>query len=140
MRPESGGIDLNELLHSSLEFDVQAAFMGAVSDIVSNEILSLDEKFARTEFLMGQARSDVYRDLVDVQAIANMAMECASHMHGQIGAEMFSGLFKPDNHDDAHHHSEREGDEDDGETDKKKSKKKPESSQPIGWLALTGKR
>jgi hypothetical protein len=97
---------LDGLLSPEMGFDVQAAFESAASDVLNDDLLELEEKIARTEFILQEASSEIYRELVDLSTLAEQIMGC-THDHAVQGA-LLSGalgdLFgEHAGHDHAHH-------------------------------------
>lgn len=121
------------------DFDLNAAFQNALSDVVTDEELALDEKVMRMETIIAEGSSEVYQDFVDMRAIAaQMEMFCA-HDHALNdalgGSEFIGGLLSEhadDGHDHAGHEYSHNNDDDTEEEDDKKSKKKKRKKRR--WL------
>lgn len=115
------------------EFDINAAFQGAIEDVATSTTLALDEKIQRMEFMVNEATSEFYRGFVDLRAMATqmeaqMEMMCR-HNHGATESmrsnETLSGFV--DTHKDNgpnHDDSDQDHQDDDGHENSKKGKKK----------------
>lgn len=132
MNNEALTIDIEDLVHPDLQIDHDAAFRGAASDIWNDALRALDEKIAHTEQLMANAKSELYRDVVDFRSLADTLMACAAHHHGSEGADALSKLFAKDTPEG------QEIDTDDKKKKKKKRKEKVQKQQPY-LKALMGK-
>lgn len=90
------------------EFDINAAFQGAMCDVLTDEELALEEKVRRMEVIVSEGTSDVYRGFVDFQAqVAQMHMICGEdHALRQavMGSEMLSGFMEQHGPNDGHGH------------------------------------
>jgi len=134
--PEAPAIDLGELLSPDMGFDIQGAFQAAASDVLNDDLLELEEKIARTERILQQASSELYRELVDLSALAEQIMGCA-HDHTLQEALLAGALgemFAHHGHDHGH-----DGPED---NDKKSAKKQParQTYSDLIWQFFQKKR
>jgi hypothetical protein len=132
MSAESPSLALESLLDPSLGFDYTAAFQGAASDVISNETLRLDEKVARTEQILTEANSEVYRGFVDMRSLVE-SIGCDAHEHGVLGALEQGEFGEHFGRQDAH----RKHDSDDNAKNEKRKKqdKSKSSARRLGWFA-----
>ena len=140
-------VEENAMFGMELDFDLNAAFQGAISGIASDADLALDEKVRRMEVIINEGNSDTYRDFVDFRQIASQMQMICSHDHalGQMmnaNDSLSSILGKHDDNDGhnhsshTHHEEEEENDDDDDDNNKKKKSK---SSKRRGWFSYFAK-
>lgn len=107
------------------DFDINAAFQGAVADVVTNQELALDEKVRRMESIVAEGSSELYRDFVDFSQLAQqMEMLCAHDHDLQSAFESSSSLSSLMNRNEQKHGHDHD------EKDAKKSKKKKTKLSP----------
>jgi hypothetical protein len=141
-RPEAS-VEENAIFGMELEFDLNAAFQGAISGIASDDELALDEKVRRMEAIINEGNSDTYRDFVDFRQIASQMQMICSHDHalGQMmnsNDSLSSVLGKHDDNDGHNHSSHKHDDEEDDDDDSDK-KKKSKSLKKRGWFSYFAK-
>jgi hypothetical protein len=141
-RPEAS-VEENGIFGMELEFDLNAAFQGAISGIASDDELALDEKVRRMEAIINEGNSDTYRDFVDFRQIASQMQMICSHDHalGQMmnsNDSLSSVLGKHDDNDGHNHSSHKHDDEEDDDDDSDK-KKKSKSLKKRGWFSYFAK-
>ena len=126
-----------------LDFDLNAAFQGAISGIASDEELALDEKIRRMESIINEGNSETYRDFVDFRQIASQMQMICSHDHalGQMmkSNDSLSSILGKHDDNDGHNHSSHSHDEDDDEDDDSDKKKKSKSLKKRGWFSYFAK-
>ena len=129
-------------LDLGLDFDINAAFEGALSDVQENEELQLEEKIFRMETIVTEANSDIYRDFVDFQSMASQIQMMCDHDHtfaSQVEtSDTLSNFINPFIKDQdslphqhqhpTHHKDEYEIDPKTGKKKKKKKKKRTSSN------------
>ncbi|MDB5171062.1 MAG: hypothetical protein JWO35_756 [Candidatus Saccharibacteria bacterium] len=120
-------------------FDINAAFQGATQDVISDTELALEEKVRRMEVIVSEGTSEVYRDFVDLRALA--AQMSHDHMLCQAaqGSEALSSFMDGHSSDDGHNHGDSSHDEhshknDDDEIDPKTGTKKKKKR---GWFGVS---
>jgi hypothetical protein len=136
-------VEENAIFGMELEFDLNAAFQGAISGIASDDEIALDEKVRRMEAIINEGNSDTYRDFVDFRQIASQMQMICSHDHalGQMmnsNDSLSSVLGKHDDNDGHNHSSHKHNDEEDDDDDSDK-KKKSKSSKRRGWFSYFAK-
>ncbi len=124
------------------EFDINAAFLEAISSVVSDSELALEEKVRRMEVIVSESVSPVYNDFVDFrQMAAQMEMIC-NHDHSlsqsMLGSEAISGFMDSHKADNKHSHgdelhSEHNHDDDQYEIDPKTGKKIKKKKRTFKW-------
>ncbi|MCX6729789.1 MAG: hypothetical protein NTV95_04105 [Candidatus Saccharibacteria bacterium] len=140
-RPEAS-VEENAIFGMELDFDLNAAFQGAISGVASDAELALDEKVRRMESIINEGNSDTYRDFVDFRQIASQMQMICSHDHalGQMmnANDSLSSILGKHDDNDGHNHSSHSHDEDDDDDDNNK-KKKSKSSKRRGWFSYFAK-
>jgi hypothetical protein len=141
-RPEAS-VEENAIFGMELEFDLNAAFQGAISGVASDADLALDEKVRRMESIINEGNSETYRDFVDFRQIASQMQMICSHDHelGQMmnaNSSLSSILGKHDDND-GHNHSSHGHDNDEEDDDDNNKKKKSKSSKRRGWFSYFAK-
>lgn len=134
-----------EIDFGSLEadFDINAAFQEAMSDVASNEEIALEEKVRRMEVIVSEGTSEVYKDFVDFRSMAaQMEMFC-NHDHALNQATQGSktlSSFMDGHKEDGHGHDgtthdkhDHKKDDDEYEIDPKTGKKKKKKRN---WFGL----
>ncbi len=127
------------------EFNINAAFQEAITGVVSDTELILEEKIRRMEAIVSEGTSEIYRDFVDFRQMAAQIKMICSHDHllyqSVQGNYSLSGFIESYEIDSKHHHSdgpyhkhEHQDDDDstEDEDDSKISKKKKRKYQ--GWF------
>ncbi len=141
-RPEAS-VEENAIFGMELDFDLNAAFQGAISGVASDAELALDEKVRRMEVIINEGNSDTYRDFVDFRQIASQMQMICSHDHalGQMmnANDSLSSILGKHDDNDGHNHSSHSHDEDDDDDDDSDKKKKSKSSKRRGWLSYFSK-
>lgn len=74
-------IEENYFLELEQELDLDAAFQGAMNDVLSDEALRLEEQVEAMEAIILEANSELYYDLVDFQAMATQIEFYCNHNH-----------------------------------------------------------
>lgn len=117
------------------DFDFNAAFQESVTNVVTNEELLLEEKIKRIDVIMAEAKSSLYQEFVDFNALAATAAAQMEHLCGGDDehqaakqSDAASQFAKEDDHE--HHNHDHE---DEHYKNKHKDKKKKRRS---GWLSL----
>ncbi len=123
------------------EFDINAAFQEAVTGVVGDVELALEEKVRRMESIVSEGTSEVYRNFVDFRAMAAQMKMLCSHDHALSqsiqGSEMLSSFLDSYKADDGHNHTDDDKSIDDEyeidpktgkKTKKKKAKKESKKS------------
>lgn len=126
------------------DFDINEMFQEALSGVVTDEELALDEKVRRMEVIVNEGTSEVYRDFVDFRQMASqMEMMCAhDHMFDQSirGSDVLGNLLDAFAEDDGHGHgnghSHGHGEGDDTASTKKRKKKTKKKKKELGALGL----
>lgn len=120
------------------EFDLNAAFQGAMVDVVTDEELQLDEKIRRMETIITEGTSEIYREFVDFRAMASQMQMMCNHDHAlnnaMQGNEKLNGFMSEHSADDGHGHThdkKTDDDEIDPITGKKKKKKRSSNSHHL---------
>ena len=135
-------VEENAMFGMELEFDLNAAFQGAISGVASDAELALDEKVRRMEVIINEGNSDTYRDFVDFRQIASQMQMICSHDHalGQMmnANDSLSSILGKHDDNDGHNHTSHSHDEDDDDDDNNK-KKKSKSSKRRGWFSYFAK-
>ncbi len=124
-------------------FDINTAFLEAVSGVASDTELALEEKVRRMEVIVSEGTSEIYRDFVDFRVMAAQIEMMCSHDHalGQSiqGNETLSTFIDSHRPDEMHSHTanpqDRHKDKDDYEIDPKTGKKTKKKKR-IGWFDL----
>ena len=142
-RPEAS-VEENAIFGMEFDFDLNAAFQGAISGVASDADLALDEKVRRMEVIINEGNSDTYRDFVDFRQIASQMQMICSHDHalGQMmnaNDSLSSILGKHDDNDGHNHSSHTHHEEEDDDDDDSDKKKKSKSSKRRGWLSFFSK-
>ena len=141
-RPEAS-VEENAIFGMELDFDLNAAFQGAISGVASDAELALDEKVRRMEVIINEGNSDTYRDFVDFRQIASQMQMICSHDHalGQMmnANDSLSSILGKHDDNDGHNHSSHSHDEDEDDDDDSDKKKKSKSSKRRGWLSFFSK-
>ena len=136
-------VEENAMFGMELEFDLNAAFQGAISGVASDAELALDEKVRRMEVIINEGNSDTYRDFVDFRQIASQMQMICSHDHalGQMmnANDSLSSILGKHDDNDGHNHTSHSHDEDDDDDDDSDKKKKSKSSKRRGWLSFFSK-
>ena len=136
-------VEENAMVGMELEFDLNAAFQGAISGVASDAELALDEKVRRMEVIINEGNSDTYRDFVDFRQIASQMQMICSHDHalGQMmnANDSLSSILGKHDDNDGHNHSSHSHDEDEDDDDDSDKKKKSKSSKRRGWLSFFSK-
>ena len=136
-------VEENAMFGMELEFDLNAAFQGAISGVASDAELALDEKVRRMEVIINEGNSDTYRDFVDFRQIASQMQMICSHDHalGQMmnANDSLSSILGKHDDNDGHNHSSHSHDEDEDDDDDSDKKKKSKSSKRRGWLSFFSK-
>lgn len=122
-------------------FDINTAFQEAMTGVVTDAELALEEKVRRMEVIVSEGSSDVYRDFVDFRMMATQIEMMCSHDHvlsqSLQNSTTLSGFMDSHKNDDGHNHSESLHDrlehKHEDEKDPKKSKKKKKRT---GWFSL----
>lgn len=132
------------------DFDVNAAVMGAMHDVVSNEELALDEKVRRMELIVSEGMSPVYQEFMNFRELAAF-MHGACGAHGELGqavrgSETLSGFMDNHSSSDGHDHNsaglnkheigdtdQKSDDDDEYETDPKTGRRVKKRHR--GWLS-----
>jgi len=105
-------------------FDINAAFQNAMTAVITDTELALDDKVQRIEVMVREGTSEVYRDFVDFRALAaQMELFC---MHDQAFSDQAQGhgLLSEFMHDHADHDTDDDEWEIDPKTGKKRKKKR----------------
>ena len=141
-RPEAS-VEENAIFGMELDFDLNAAFQGAISGVASDAELALDEKVRRMEVIINEGNSDTYRDFVDFRQIASQMQMICSHDHalGQMmnANDSLSSILGKHDDNDGHNHSSHSHDEDDDDDDDSDKKKKSKSLKKRGWFSYFSK-
>ena len=141
-RPEAS-VEENAIFGMEFEFDLNAAFQGAISGVASDADLALDEKIRRMESIINEGNSETYRDFVDFRQIASQMQMICSHDHalGQMmkSNDSLSSILGKHDDNDGHNHSSHSHDEDDDEDDDSDKKKKSKSLKKRGWFSYFAK-
>ena len=136
-------VEENAMFGMELDFDLNAAFQGAISGVASDAELALDEKVRRMEVIINEGNSDTYRDFVDFRQIASQMQMICSHDHalGQMmnANDSLSSILGKHDDNDGHNHSSHSHDEDEDDDDDSDKKKKSKSSKRRGWLSFFSK-
>ena len=136
-------VEENAMFGMELDFDLNAAFQGAISGVASDAELALDEKVRRMEVIINEGNSDTYRDFVDFRQIASQMQMICSHDHalGQMmnSNDSLSSILGKHDDNDGHNHSSHSHDEDDDDDDDSDKKKKSKSSKRRGWFSYFAK-
>ena len=136
-------VEENAMFGMELEFDLNAAFQGAISGVASDAELALDEKVRRMEVIINEGNSDTYRDFVDFRQIASQMQMICSHDHalGQMmnANDSLSSILGKHDDNDGHNHSSHSHDEDEDDDDDSDKKKKSKSSKRRGWFSYFAK-
>ena len=136
-------VEENAIFGMELDFDLNAAFQGAISGVASDAELALDEKVRRMEVIINEGNSDTYRDFVDFRQIASQMQMICSHDHalGQMmnANDSLSSILGKHDDNDGHNHTSHSHDEDDDDDDDSDKKKKSKSSKRRGWLSFFSK-
>ena len=139
--PEAS-VEENAIFGMEFDFDLNAAFQGAISGVASDADLALDEKVRRMEVIINEGNSDTYRDFVDFRQIASQMQMICSHDHalGQMmnANDSLSSILGKHDDNDGHNHTSHSHDEDDDDDDNNK-KKKSKSSKRRGWFSYFAK-
>lgn len=140
-----------ELLHDpfalELDFDINAAFQDATEGILTDEVLSLEEKIDKVASLITNASSETYQSFVDFRNIAAQIEMFCNHDHQfnesvaqDTTVSSFLSSFKDHGHDhgnetadhSAHGKKEREKTKE----SKKKKKKKEAQKKRKSWFGF----
>ena len=136
-------VEENAMFGMELDFDLNAAFQGAISGIASDEELALDEKIRRMESIINEGNSETYRDFVDFRQIASQMQMICSHDHalGQMmnANDSLSSILGKHDDNDGHNHTSHSHDEDDDDDDDSDKKKKSKSLKKRGWFSYFAK-
>ena len=136
-------VEENAMFGMELDFDLNAAFQGAISGVASDADLALDEKIRRMESIINEGTSETYRDFVDFRQIASQMQMICSHDHalGQMmkSNDSLSSILGKHDDNDGHNHSSHSHDEDDDEDDDSDKKKKSKSLKKRGWFSYFAK-
>ena len=137
-------VEENAMFGMELDFDLNAAFQGAISGIASDADLALDEKVRRMESIINEGNSETYRDFIDFRQIASQMQMICSHDHalGQMinsNDSLSSVIGKHDDNDGHNHSSHTHHEEEDDDDDDSDKKKKSKSLKKRGWFSYFAK-
>ena len=110
-------------------FDVNSAFQQAMSGVITDEELELNDKVSIMEKMITEGSSEAYRNFVDFRSLAGqMEMMCNhDHMFGEAARSngLLSKFMDSHSDDDGHNHDKKQtSSEDEYDIDPKTGKKK----------------
>lgn len=114
-------------------FDINSAFQEAVSNVLSDKDIKLDEKIRRMETIVIEGTSDIYREFIDFRQIVSQIEMICNHDH-VLESSMRDNETVSDfmhNHADEASHDHEDEYEIDHKTGKKTKKKKKKKRS---WL------
>lgn len=127
-----------------LDFDINAAFQEVTTGILSDKMLTLEEKVGRVETLIAEASSETYQAFVDFRAMASQIEMFCNHDHAlnesltqnsTVSGFMDSHKDYDHNHDSVDNTSEESETKNSKEKSKKK-KKKDRQKKRRSWFGF----
>ena len=126
-------VEENAMFGMELDFDLNAAFQGAILGVASDAELALDEKVKRMEVIVNEGKSEIYRDFIDFRQMASQLQMMCSHDHALsqmiTGNDSLASFLSHQDGEDGHSHQ-------DHENDKKNKKKKNKSTKKRSWFGF----
>ena len=107
------------------DFDLNAAFQDAITEVATDKELALDQKIQHMEVIVSEGTSEIYRDFVDFRAMAEQMEMMCNHDHSLHEALQENDTLSSfmDNHGSENSHDHADHKEKDSKKDKKKKKK-----------------
>lgn len=120
-------------------FDIDAAFQGAIVDLATDAELLLDEKVLRIERVIEDANSDFYQGFVDLRNMAAQIEIFCNHDHTLQNALESSesvSSFLNDHIQTSGEHEPKTGEKRTKKLEKAKKKKNKKVKRMSGWALL----